>query len=1077
MSEPKDKDRRRKLKREAKARLRKEGRSEDPLAQKARYKVLLGSIGEAFEKQVSKYTREGSPNLAGLLLADLSSAAFHYLREALEDPKDKLATWREPFLEIRYGVDFDPDKGEPIPLQEEPYPVSPQDLTDKAWRRIRSFVENGKAREDPIVQKLGDYLAGSVQASIGVELLAELTQGAALWLDGKEVTQLALYPYAPDIPEGSEEEVQAFWEDYCKPFVLAGPKHTVTFRFVGEWTPSPGRKWIPGPKKIPEPKPFACHPVLEIHPLVLDRSTEDAYYPVLVGLAFEDDIATLAAWNEEDRKSLLDSIEDAWVEITRDLQKDETSTTSATATILPKPEAKRPTPETRRRSVMSPIPLPRDVSKSSAGLALTKNLGRMFSGYNKVPDLDLRGETATAEAESLFWPVLEENLQAAVSKKLEAASLASWEKKEKAGQTTISLRGFQEPEARSLWDSTCKALNAGEGGPGLEVDPPGFEKRNRHEGGQTVIETCLIFWPTGSREGQDGESLAPARFRRESSPGYVALLSRHGPRPYFADGWLWIPRGGEREGFRLGGLQTLLFPEGRAALERIRKREKEDLSAELNRLHRNPSLFQSSDARAERDLQAAIERVNAHLEKLSVYEIGPDLMLSVYEFWYRQRDAWMGERVELEGGQVVDTRPWRIIRLDPNELRARLDPGRRWGANWRARLFEKLEALSTFERQTRTASGKKVDVGDRFLERVIDGRQGVAEGSAPEEDSGLGLTRILKRAGAIPSNAFFVQVSVDFMLRLVAVAVDEDGVAHWNLDAAKAAQDAALLVDPKDKRGAREKLEAKRREVQKKPWGTHSPRLLAVGNLEAWPQTRRFLAYTLLQETTPCFERYRDKNNVSRKRRTKNRLGGDHKLEQIEGRDYIACNGSSGFGYRVRVWMDKVEYQKRPGPGGGQDAFQAFLEDLRGLVGALDLQLKLEDTVRRSGRRNRLRWRKRGEEALEALETARHNPAAAYDWKLKLYLPADLEERLRERLDEAGIDAVDEDEGPETDRLQPVDLQIARRRAGLKQAELAERVGVARPLVSAWESGKKPIPPEREVRLREILSGHLGGGE
>lgn len=1068
MSKPKDRDlRRRKLKQAAKATLERKGRSEDPLAQKARYKALLGSLAETFEAYASERLLNSESSLMRKLLAELPASAFAELREALEDPEGTLATWEEPFLEIRYAVDFDPDEMGPIPFQvEESIPFKPEDLTDKAWRRIRSAVEDGTADKDPILGKLGEYVASTARAFLGVGLLAALTKGAAILLEGDEVTQLALNPYAPDIPEGTEEEVQAFWEEYTRPFVLTGPKHTTDFHFVGTWAPGPDE----------ELKPFSCYPVLEIHPLVLEADTEEAYYAVFVGLAFENDIATLAAWDAEDRKNFLDSVDEAWAELAENLQKDETS--AATETILPEPEAKRPTPETRRRSVMSPIALPRDVSKNAAGLALTRNLGQTFTGYNKVPDLDLRGEIATAEAESLFWQVLEETLRASVSEKLETDPLASWQKEERDGQTLVSLRGFQEHEARSLWDSTCKALNAGEGGPGLEVDPPGFEKKNRFTSGNVAIETRLVFWPAENLKGQDdGEPLAflpPVRFRRESSPGYVALLNRNGPRHYFADGWLWIPRGSEREGFRLGGLQTLLFPEGRAALERIQQRTKADLSAELNRLHRNPSLFESEDKRVERDLKAAIERVNGSLERLSVYDIGPDLMLCVYEAWYRQRDAWIGERVGLKDKREVATKPWRIIRLDPQELRDRLDPGRRWGDNWRARLFEKLEALTTFERQTRTASGKKVDVGDRFLERVIDGRQGVAEGSAPEEDSGLGLTRILKQAGGIPSDAFFVQVSVDFMLRLVAVTVDKDGVARWGLDAAKAAQEKALLEAPEDKRGARKRFEDIRRKVQSKPWGTHSPRLLAIGNLEGWPQTRKFLASALLQETTPCFERYRDKNGTLRKRRTSNRLGGDYELEQIGEEPYIACNGSSGFGYRIRVWMDKVEYQKRPGPGGGRDAFRAFLEDLRGLVEALGLKLTLEDTVRRSGRRNLLRWSKRGQEALESLEAARRNPSAAYDWKLKLYLPADLEKRLRERLDEAGIDAVDEGEGLETDRLLPVDLRTARMRAGLTQAELAAKVGVPQPHISAWESEKKPIPPEREARLRKILAAHLG---
>jgi len=630
----------------------------------------------------------------------------------------------------------------------------------------------------------------------------------------------------------------------------------------------------------------------------------------------------------------------------------------------------------------------------------------------------------------------------------------------------LALRGFSEEETRDIWRVATRAMNKGEGGPGLVIVDPGFETSTRfdHKKQEVIVETHVTLWPEESLHDQDGWDVPPVRFRSEGSPGYIALLERQGPRPYLADGWLWIPRSNEREGFRIAGLSTLLFPEGRAALERVKEKELADYEAELNRIFQQPSLFQDQDINAVQQLRTAIRRVKNWLRNLSTYDISHDLILCIFEAFFWQRDAWINQRLRCPDGREIDTTPWRVIRLDTDDLRIRVDPLEKWGANWRSRLLEKLEALTAFERQTRTRMGRKVDVGDRFLGRVIDGYRGVEEGTAPETDPALGLTRILKRAGILPVDAFFVEVSIDFMERLVTWAVDENGKVHWGLDAAKAAERAALVHYPNDPKRARQIVEAKRQEVKATPYYEHSPRLLTLGNLEGWPVERKLLSNVLLQEATPNFERYQDAKGRTRKRRRNNKYGGREALVTIDGADFVSCNGTQGHGYRVQTWISKTGYEKRREQEGWSKVFWAFVSDLDALGQALDLRLQIKDSqIDTAG-------------AIEKLESFKRKPSLARDIVLRAYLPLDLEARLRERLAEEGIDAIDAEElqspvniPSEPGGLTPAQMRTARKRAEMTQAELAEKVGVTQGLLSQWERAKKTIPEEHLSRLRQVL--------
>lgn len=48
------------------------------------------------------------------------------------------------------------------------------------------------------------------------------------------------------------------------------------------------------------------------------------------------------------------------------------------------------------------------------------------------------------------------------------------------------------------------------------------------------------------------------------------------------------------------------------------------------------------------------------------------------------------------------------------------------------------------------------------------------------------------------------------------------------------------------------------------------------------------------------------------------------------------------------------------------------------------------------------------------------------------------------------------------------DLKGKRERVGLTQQNVADILEVSRQMVSAWESGTKELPPEREMELKNL---------
>ena len=246
-----------------------------------------------------------------------------------------------------------------------------------------------------------------------------------------------------------------------------------------------------------------------------------------------------------------------------------------------------------------------------------------------------------------------------------------------------------------------------------------------------------------------------------------------------------------------------------------------------------------------------------------------------------------------------------------------------------------------------------------------------------------------------------------------------------------------------------------RQKLKEEPTVPLSIRLTALRNLRAWSNSRRSLSTVLLDEITPNYEIRHTKKGRTHRTRVDNELGGTEKLYTFGGKTYHGANGNGGNGYRVGVWLSKVGcYSRRRGPRGSWEAFKTFLGDLRAVV--------IEAL------------RGRTEPALEELESISYSDGLRM--KLKIYIPADREHRLREILEkEAGlITPDDEAERIELEKAERhkrgeytgKELQLARRMQGLTQAQLAEAWGIIRTRLTMIEAEQRPIPPELTEKVR-----------
>ena len=334
--EPGPRSRRKRLKRETKAKLRAEGRDQDPLAIKARSSALGRFVAEGFPSYLEHLTGK-NPDWISAGLLNRTREAFGLLREKLEEASGDV-TWDEPFLELCFPVSIDPARG-PVPVAD-PFPFSEEDFTDESWARFRKAAREGKPQEDPLFWKAIEAIEDFTQGVLELQAFKALTGGTALVKEGEEYTPILLKDPADELPEDPEERqaaVDALLEERLRPFVLSAPHAPEEDGACLSWN---GER---------DGKPFVCSLVAELHPLVLDSDTRKAFYPLLAGLVFEGE-ENPSAWSPEDRGEFWAALFNALDELGerfREGKQTEEETTSETGTIVLTPTVEKPPAERR----------------------------------------------------------------------------------------------------------------------------------------------------------------------------------------------------------------------------------------------------------------------------------------------------------------------------------------------------------------------------------------------------------------------------------------------------------------------------------------------------------------------------------------------------------------------------------------------------------------------------------------------------------------------------------------------------------------------------------------------------------
>lgn len=518
--------------------------------------------------------------LIGFSIAHLAERAVASLKLYVENPNEPEINWQNPVVELLF-----------------PIPWNFQTMREDFFTSIISLPEENSQDISKFLRTEG--VLSETLAFFHFFVLRQLTKGGAFQKEADQNKSFLLPFQEKQYQNLSASEREAFLQSCLEAFPIGSGFLDVN-ALLSSLNENPK---IPLEEKLhllkPQPEQdstlffdYKDHEKIitggfsmSIKPLVVDLDQKKAFYPITVSLIFISP-ETPASFPQAEREKFWNALlqivkgcEKEWFEkVNEGSLLKEKSTQEERTILFPK----------KYLSQMNPVPMPRAAWKSRE--ALQRGLGRMFSGYNQIPNIDIQGKLAQTEATRLFWNLVEEKLNQAVT---EQNSLLSWYKREEAGKTILFLHGFQESKARSLWEQICKAANAGEGGAGLEIANPAFFSKNRMENGKVVIETQLTLWPEEAFKTKDGFPALPLRFRRASSPGYQTFIKLYQNKPHFADGWLWLPKGNVKEGFRLGGLSTLLFPEGRAALKSLQERQIQNYEEELNRIFTNqqPSLF------------------------------------------------------------------------------------------------------------------------------------------------------------------------------------------------------------------------------------------------------------------------------------------------------------------------------------------------------------------------------------------------------------------------------------------------------------------------------------------------------
>ena len=348
----------------------------------ARLEVFTSTIKERLQKGSDYLTQEEN------VLVDLIKGGLETLKHAIEDPEEKEVTWENPWVEARYPVEWDWERGGLL--------FSTPDLPESVFDAL--FKGDVDPRELALSLPVREVMSLHLVKAYFPMFLQTMTKQVAIHVKGGEpVGYFFLDPKVKEELDAlpTQEERDARMGELMEPFSIGGlvisEERSAVVSFgeippsLEEWEKTIENKLEDLPQLTftgdVEGLPFRGSVVLNFHPLVVDEDKKEAYFPIVTGLVFAPteepvpekwrDISEWAkaelalgpvSWSEKDREALWrlllgDSIEELRKKLKPEVEEEVRAVQfftpkepeEATAALVPvsigaPPPERRPTP-------------------------------------------------------------------------------------------------------------------------------------------------------------------------------------------------------------------------------------------------------------------------------------------------------------------------------------------------------------------------------------------------------------------------------------------------------------------------------------------------------------------------------------------------------------------------------------------------------------------------------------------------------------------------------------------------------------------------------------------------------------
>ena len=319
---------------------------EEPTVEARRLRFFYDRVSKLY-REIPRVIDKKLPDYFNNRASEFIHDGFYSLCRYLESPEEPEVSWEDPVLELQY----------PVPLDWKLWETSRDVAVSLLYRGLDHGDVIEEARRDP--EAFAHRITGNYLEWADYLLLSRMTHEVGYVKRGED--------YEPHLPaeeqkrldELPEEEAFARLDELFEPFSMGFldvyeedldeegnvVPERVEARLRGREPFGPAAK-VSGDV---DGKPFTADALLAVYPLVVNEDEHRAYFPVVVGLAFDGEGGDPTTWSEADRRQfweeLLESLREQIGAPPRPKQggetKAETGARAATGTF-PDPVAVKP---------------------------------------------------------------------------------------------------------------------------------------------------------------------------------------------------------------------------------------------------------------------------------------------------------------------------------------------------------------------------------------------------------------------------------------------------------------------------------------------------------------------------------------------------------------------------------------------------------------------------------------------------------------------------------------------------------------------------------------------------------------